>query len=190
MVALDLPRLVGADLMSLLNAGLFILRVVVGLLFIGHGTQKLFGWFGGHGIGGTAGFFGSVGIQPARPLAVVSGLLETLGGVGLTLGLVTPVAAAFVAASMLGAITFVHWPKGLWISNGGYEYNLVLLAVSALFGLAGPGAYALDPQIGLAQPYPEAYLAGLVIAAVLVAILRLATGGVAAQAGRTASSTR
>ncbi|MER3457834.1 MAG: DoxX family protein, partial [Chloroflexota bacterium] len=75
------------------DIAILILRVV-GLLFIGHGAQKLFGWFGGQGLAGTAQWLGSLGLQPARFWAVVAGLAELLGGIGLALGLFTPIAAA------------------------------------------------------------------------------------------------
>ena len=157
----------------MLDLALAIPRVIIGLLFIGHGAQKLFGWFGGHGLHGTAEYFASAGLRPARPLALLAGLAEFFGGLGLALGLVTPVAAALISVVMLGAIAFVHWPR-LWVSEGGLEYPLVNLAAAAMFGLAGPGMYALDARLGVTLPMPQTYVAGLIAAIVIVLALYIA----------------
>jgi putative oxidoreductase len=170
----------------MLDLALAIPRVIVGLLFVGHGAQKLFGWFGGHGPKGTAGFFASCGIRPAQPLAVLVGLAELCGGLGLALGLATPIAAAFISAVMLGAIALVHWPK-VWVTEGGLEYPLVCLAIAAAFGIGGPGAYALDPVVGIALPMPETYLVGLLVAVVMVAVVLVARHGPADQRAGAAS---
>jgi putative oxidoreductase len=110
--------------------GLFPLlaRATIGLLFVGHGTQKLFGWFGGGGAGETGQFFEQVGLRPGRRLALAAGAAEAGGGLLFALGAATPLAAAAVSGSMITAIKTVHWEKGIWSSHGGYEYNLVLLA--------------------------------------------------------------
>lgn len=165
-------------------------RVIVGLLFMGHGLQKLFGWFGGGGIAGTTAYFEKLGIYPARPLAVIAGLAEFLGGLALALGFATPIAAAVLSAVMLTAIVFVHLPNGIWVARGGIEYPLVLIAVNALFGLAGAGQYALDASWHLTWPTPETYVLGLIVAVIIAAVLRLValwrTGGQHAPAHRTA----
>jgi putative oxidoreductase len=100
---------------------MLLLRIVVGLLFVGHGTQKLFGWFGGHGREGTARFFGSLGYRPPETMAVVGGLVETTGGLLLLLGLFTPFGSALIVGMMVAAILSVHAPKGIWNENGGLE---------------------------------------------------------------------
>ncbi|WP_270166231.1 DoxX family protein [Paenibacillus sp. SYP-B4298] len=124
--------------------GLFIIRIVVGLLFIGHGAQKLFGWFGGYGPKGTGGWLESIGVKPGVAMAVVAGLMELLGGLLFALGLLTPVAAALIIATMLVAIFKVHGANGLWTTANGYEYNLVLIAVALGVALVGAGDYSLD----------------------------------------------
>jgi putative oxidoreductase len=126
----------------------FLARVTIGLLFIGHGTQKLFGWFGGSGPEGTGQFFEQVGLPPGRRSAVLAGAAEAGGGLLFALGAATPLGAAAVSGSMITAIKTVHWEKGIWASAGGYEYNLVLLA--AVFGLTenGPGDWSVDAALG------------------------------------------
>src|SRR6184192_2026996 len=104
-----------------MSIGLFILRVVVGALFVGHGTQKLFGWFGGGGPEGTGAFYHKVGFQPGVPLAILAGATEAGGGLLLALGLLTPLAAAGIIGVMISAAVGVHWPNGLWNTGGGFE---------------------------------------------------------------------
>jgi putative oxidoreductase len=132
--------------------GMLFLRVVVGLLLFAHGTQKLFGWFGGHGPRGTAGFFGSLGFrrQHALPMAVVAGLSEA-AGLLLALGFLTPLAALAIATTMVVAVGTVHWKNGLWVTNGGYEFNLVLWAVAVMVAASGPGRFSVDGALNWAD---------------------------------------
>jgi putative oxidoreductase len=131
-----------------MHAAMLILRVVVGLLFIGHGTQKLFGWFGGPGLDGATGFMRALGYRPARPHAVAGGLSEAVGGSLLVLGLATPLAAAAIIGVMVNAIATVHGTKGLWVTQGGYEYNAVLIAACLAIATGGAGAWSLDEAFG------------------------------------------
>jgi putative oxidoreductase len=128
----------------MINIGLLIIRLVIGVLFMGHGTQKLFGWFGGYGVKGTGGWLESIGIKPGVTMAFMAGLSELLGGLLFALGLLTPLAGVIIAGTMVIAIAKVHGPNGLWSTQNGYEYNLVLLAVTIGVALTGPGQYALD----------------------------------------------
>jgi putative oxidoreductase len=132
-----------------MEVGLLVIRVVVGLLFVGHGAQKLFGMFGGHGIAGTGEYFDSLGLRPGTAAAIAAGAVEIVGGALLALGFMTPLAAALLIATMCVAIVTVHRGSGLWLTNGGIEYNLVLMAV--VFGVTaiGPGQWSLDDVIGL-----------------------------------------
>src|SRR3954453_5913461 len=109
-----------------MNPFVKLLRVLVGALFVGHGTQKLFGWFGGHGPEGTGQFFESLGLKPGKLNAMAAGGSEALGGVLLALGFLTPVGAALLSGPMITAIRTVHLEKGPWVTEGGYEYNVVL----------------------------------------------------------------
>ncbi|TWD93385.1 putative oxidoreductase [Neobacillus bataviensis] len=128
----------------MINLGLLIIRLVVGILFIGHGAQKLFGWFGGYGLKGTGGWFDSIGMKPGITMALLAGLAELVGGVLFALGLLTPLAGIIIAGTMVMAILKVHGPNGLWATANGYEYNLTLLAIAIGIALIGPGQYAVD----------------------------------------------
>jgi putative oxidoreductase len=128
----------------MMDLGLLIIRLVIGVLFIGHGAQKLFGWFGGYGLKGTGGWFDSIGMKPGVTMALLAGLTELFGGILFALGLLTPLAGIMIAGTMLMAIIKVHAPNGLWSTANGYEYNLTLLVVAIGMALIGPGQYALD----------------------------------------------
>ncbi|MBV7509143.1 DoxX family protein [Bacillus sp. sid0103] len=128
----------------MISFGLLLIRLVIGLLFVGHGAQKLFGWFGGYGLKGTGGWFESIGMKPGIAVALFAGLAELIGGILFTLGLLTPLAGIMIAVTMVMAIVKVHAPNGLWATSNGYEYNLTLLAVAIGIALIGPGEYALD----------------------------------------------
>jgi putative oxidoreductase len=128
----------------MMDLGLLIIRLVIGILFVGHGAQKLFGWFGGYGLKGTGGWFDSIGMKPGVTMALFAGLAELLGGILLAVGLLTPVAALMIAGTMLMAIIKVHASNGLWSTSNGYEYNLTLIAVAIGLALIGPGKYAID----------------------------------------------
>jgi putative oxidoreductase len=121
-----------------------LLRVIVGALFVGHGAQKLFGWFGGHGLDATAKGFESLGARPGRVNAIAASSTEIGGGTLLALGLATPLAAAGLISVMLTAINRVHGKKGIWNTDGGYEYNLVLIATLMALTEAGPGPLSFD----------------------------------------------
>jgi len=125
-----------------------VLRVLIGGLFVGHGLQKLKGWFGGAGLDQTGGFFESLGLRPGRQHALAAGTAETAGGALLALGLATPLAAASLIAVMSTAIRKVHLQNGVWVSDGGFEYNAVLIAALTLLAEAGPGPLSLDVALG------------------------------------------
>jgi putative oxidoreductase len=126
------------------SIGLLVIRLVLGLTFAAHGTQKLFGWFGGYGIEGMAGWFESIGIKPGKPMAVLAGLGEFGGGLFFAAGLLTPLAAALIVVIMLVAIFTVTGRNGYWITANGSEYSWALIAVAIGVALIGPGTYALD----------------------------------------------
>ncbi|MBB6446322.1 DoxX family protein [Bacillus benzoevorans] len=131
----------------MLDIGLFIIRLIIGVLFIGHGAQKLFGWFGGYGLKGTAGWLESMNMKPGVLMAIMAGLSEFIGGILFVLGFLTPLAGLLIAATMLMAIIKVHGANGLWSTANGYEYNLTIIACAIGIALAGPGQIALDAII-------------------------------------------
>ncbi|HSB66177.1 MAG TPA: DoxX family protein [Anaerolineales bacterium] len=156
--------------MLTIELGIFILRLVIGLLFIGHGSQKLFGWFGGKGLQATARGYESLRLRPAKLWAVLAGLSEFLGGVGLALGFLTPLAAALIIGVMLMAIIKVHLPKGIWNQSGGFEYPLVNALIAAFIGLFGPGVYALDKFLKMSYPTNLVFVISLALVVVGVLI--------------------
>lgn len=155
-----------------LSAGLLILRLVAGLTLAVHGTQKLFGWFGGPGPARLMQGFGKQGFKPAWLWVSLVIVGEVGGGVSLVLGFLTPLGAAGIFGVMFMATFKSHWKNGFIVSKGGYEYTLMLMAVSSAIGIMGPGSYSLDALFGIALP--EALLfGGLAVAAVLVDIIGL-----------------
>lgn len=125
------------------DLGLLALRLGTGGVLFAHGSQKLFGWFGGGGIEATGKSMEQMGFTPGRPSAVAAGLGEAGGGALLALGLATPAAGAAAAGAMAGAVA-VHAPAGFFAHGGGYEYPAFLGFVAAGLGLAGPGRYSMD----------------------------------------------
>ncbi len=167
----------------MLNLGLLILRLVVGLVVFAHGTQKLFGWFGGHGFRGTTGWIASMGMQPAPFWAFMAGFTEAAGGLGLALGFLDPLGSLGIIAAMLIAIK-THWPKGLFAMQGGYELPLSYLTVALGVALIGPGAYSIDALLGTALPEPISLVGGLVLVVLgVVAALTRPARKVAPDAG-------
>src|SRR4051794_19957480 len=141
----------------LMHLGRLLLRVAVGEVFVVHGSQKLFGKFGGYGLEGTGGFFESLGLRPGRRHALAAGLTETAGGSMLVLGLATPAAAAGLTAVMITALRTAVWKDGVKPATGEFE---VLLAAAAL-ALAdiGPGPLSLDAARGRERSAPAWALA-------------------------------
>lgn len=142
---------------------LLILRVVLGLIFIGHGSQKLFGWFGGWGIPATGKSFAKIGLFPGSLWAIIAGLTETLGGLGLVLGLFTPIAAALIVTVMLMAIVKIHGSKGFWNTKGGIEFPFLNLTVATVIGLSGSGLFSLDNLLGISFEMPWTFVLSMAI---------------------------
>lgn len=131
-----------------MKVGRLLLRITVGGFFVGHGTQKLFGWFGGPGLPATAEQFEGMGLKPGKLQAGAAGFAEAAGGAALAAGYQTPLASAAVISVMLTAINRVHLKNGPWAQKGGYEYNAVLIAAAAALAESGPGALSLDALRG------------------------------------------
>jgi putative oxidoreductase len=122
------------------------LRLILGIVFVVHGAQKLFGWFGGGGVNGTGDFMASLGLNPGVPMGLLSGTGEIIGGLLLLLGVLVPVAAVLLTIDMLMAIVFRTSKLG-FINGGGVELNLIILAGVAALVLLGPGAYSLERYV-------------------------------------------
>jgi putative oxidoreductase len=146
-----------------MHIGRLAARAVIGGLFVGHGTQKLFGWFGGPGLEGTEQMMGALDMRPTRANALAAGVTETAGGALVVLGAATPLAAASLIGTMATAIHKVHKPNGPWAAQGGWEYNAVLIA--ALTGLidAGPGDLSVDSRLGHEEWGPAWAVSGLTL---------------------------
>ncbi|AXN33210.1 DoxX family protein [Vibrio coralliilyticus] len=123
------------------------LRIPVGIIFMAHGAQKLFGWFGGYGLEGTGQWMASIGLGPGILMAFLAGSAEFFGGLFILLGLLTRPASIALAFTMLVAIFSVHFENGLFMSNNGYEFGLALMAASVSLALSGSGKAAVDQFI-------------------------------------------
>ncbi len=130
-----------------MDTGLLVLRAVVGLLLVGHGAQKPFGWFGGYGLAGTGSYLAGLGYRPGVLFALLAGLSEAGSGVLLALGLGTPVAGALLVATMINVYSG-HAGKGLWNSDGGWELPLLYGLIGAALAFTGGGEFSLDVAIG------------------------------------------
>jgi putative oxidoreductase len=142
--------------------GLLILRLVVGLTLAAHGAQKLFGWWGGPGLNGWTQTVARLRIRPAKPWAWIAALSEFGGGLLLALGFLSPLGSLAIAGAMLVAIATVHLPRGFFVTKGGYEFNLALIAAVAALALTGPGAYSLDTAIHIHLPEPISLIVGTI----------------------------
>lgn len=124
--------------------GALALRIPAGLIFMAHGAQKLFGWFGGYGLEGTGQWMASIGLEPGYLMALGAGSAEFFGGLALLIGLLVRPAAAVLAFTMVVAILSVHIGNGLFMSNNGYEFGLALLAISVSLAFTGGGRASVD----------------------------------------------
>lgn len=133
----------------MVDVGLLVLRVVLGVIFAAHGAQKLFGSFGGPGLKGVAGFHEQLGIRPPYLMAVLAGLAEFIGGILIAVGFLTSLAAVALILVMAVAALTVHLKNGFFSQNGGYEYNLALAAMALTLLIAGAGAFSVDAALGI-----------------------------------------
>ena len=154
------------------DIGVLALRLVVGLYLIGHGGQKMFGWFDGPGLRGASGMFTMLGFRPAAFWAIVAAGGELAGGLLLVLGFLNPLGELAIAASMAVATLAVHGSKGPWALKGGYELPLTDFVVVVALGLIGPGRYSLDALLSTnLPPILDGLLIVLTVLAVVVALV-------------------
>jgi putative oxidoreductase len=152
------------------DIGLLTLRLGVGGLLAGHGSQKLFGWFSGPGLKGTAGWLESLGLTPGTAWATAASASEFGGGVLTTLGFLHPLGPLGTMGAMIMATVKTHWGKPIWVSQGGAELPVTNIAAALALTLTGPGRFSLDNLFGIRVPRP------LVIAAAIVEAVMLAIG--------------
>ena len=127
--------------------GLTVLRIAVGIIFAAHGSQKLFGLFGGYGLAGTAQYMESIGLTPGYLMATLAGGTEFFAGLALIIGLLVRPAALGLVFLSLVAIFSVHIGNGLFMANNGYEFALALLAGSVAVLIEGGGKLSVDRAI-------------------------------------------
>ena len=146
------------------NPATLILRLVLGVVFFAHGAQKLLGWFGGPGFSGTMGMFTDY-LHIPGPFAFLAIAAEFFGGLGLILGFLTRIAAFGIAVNMLVAVAMVHHSYGFFMNwtgsqkGEGFEYHLLVLAITAYLIVRGAGAYSVDRAIATASPLAQPRLA-------------------------------
>jgi putative oxidoreductase len=171
-----------------MDVGILLLRITVGLALAAHGSQKVFGWFGGYGPDRTGQFMEALGFLPGRRHALSAGFAELGGGLLFAVGFVTPLAAAVIASVMLVAAVTVHWKNGFFATNGGYELNLVLGVAALSVAFTGPGALSVDNVDGNALDGVVWGVSAAVVA-VVAAIGQLAQRRVPPAAGTTSIET-
>jgi putative oxidoreductase len=131
------------------SGGILVARLLLGLLMAAHGSQKLFGWFGGFGLTGTGGFFESLGFRPGRLFATAAGTTEFASGLLIAFGFLGPVGPALMLSVMIVAAISVHWPHGVFASSNGIEVPLLYGVGAIALALTGPGLFSLDRLLGL-----------------------------------------
>jgi putative oxidoreductase len=136
-----------------LGIGLLIARAIIGLVMAAHGTQKLFGWFGGYGLSATGEFMTSLGFNQGRTFAAAASMVEITGGLLVALGLLGPVGPALIISVMLVAAITVHWKNGLFATKNGIEVPLLYAAAALIFAVTGFGPYSVDVLIGMHDPW-------------------------------------
>ncbi len=172
------------------DLGLLILRIVLGLYLMGHGSQKLFGWFEGPGLTKFAGGMRAMRLRPPAFWAIMAGISELGGGALTVLGLLSPLGPLGIIAAMLMANIIAHRGKGLWNTKGGRELPIIDLAAALALAFIGPGAYSVDYVIGILLPEPITFLGGLVLVILGVLAALLGRAPQAAQSAQAASAAR
>ena len=155
------------------SIGLLLLRLVVGLAMAGHGTQKLFGWFGGHGLAGTGGFFEMLGFRPGRMFALAAGVTEVLSGILLAAGFLGPVGPALMLSVMIVAALTVHWKNGFFSTSNGIELPVMFSVAAIALAFTGYGRFSIDALTGLDAAFSPLMVIVALVVGVVGAVLNL-----------------
>jgi putative oxidoreductase len=175
---------------TMVDLGLLTLRLTVGGLLAGHGSQKLFGWFSGPGMKGTAGWLESMGLKPGTAWASGASASEFGGGMLTTLGFLHPLGPFGTIGAMIMATAKAHWGKPIWASKGGAELPLINIATALALTLTGPGRFSLDNVLGIRMPRALVIAAAVAEAALLaIGIMSRPTPPQAAPAEQQAATT-
>ncbi len=156
------------------SAGVLALRLVIGLGMAAHGSQKLFGWFGGHGIAGTGGFFEMLGFRPGRLFALAAGVTEFASGLLIALGFLGPIGPALMLSVMMVAALTVHWKNGYFAQSNGIELTLMFAVGAVALAFTGFGEFSLDAVTGLAAYVTPAQTIGALVLGIVGAVGNLA----------------
>lgn len=157
-----------------LSVGLLIARLVIGLLMAAHGSQLLFGWFGGRGLHATGELFGQLGFRPGDVFATAAALGEFVGGLLIAFGFLGPIGPAIMLAVMIVAAISVHWQNGVFATENGIELPLLYITAAIGLALAGPGRYSLDALLGFAAIWTPSLIWGALVVGVAGGFANLA----------------
>jgi putative oxidoreductase len=158
----------------MVDVGLFVARIVFGLMMAAHGAQKLFGWFGGYGLTAVTGYFETLGFKPGRPFAFVAAASEVMSGLLVALGLFGPIGPALMLAVMIVAAFSVHWANGLFATTNGIELPLLYATGAVTLTLTGFGAYSLDALLGFSSLWTPAIAWGALVVGIVGGVANLA----------------
>jgi putative oxidoreductase len=158
---------------QLASLGLLAIRVILGLLLIGHGAQKLFGWFGGHGLAATGGFFDQLGFRPGRLFAGMAAGSEVISGLLIALGVLGPVGPALLISVMIVAAISVHWQHGIFATSNGIELPMIYGVMGVTLALTGPGRYSVDSAFGLTTLWTPEIIFGAIMVGVIGGVANL-----------------
>jgi putative oxidoreductase len=153
--------------LTTISLGLLVFRLVIGLAMAAHGSQKLFGWFGGHGLAGTGGFFESIGFRPGRTFALAAGVTEVASGLLIALGFLGPIGPGLVLSVMIVAAATVHWKNGFFAASNGIEVPTLFAVAAIALAFVGFGEFSIDAIAGIDVLFtPAAALAAVVLGVV------------------------